>query len=710
LHLGLAGGAVLAAATPALGNHSALERVSVGHATGFAAPNASFAAATEDGSRVFFAVASGDVSNGSGVLYERSGGVTTLISANGAGQPREVQFDGMSEDGDHVFFRTRERLTPEDGEIFDHADTYERFEGVTRLVTTGPTDPHDEDYFLPVRISDDGAHAFFVSADALVAGDTDAERDVYERSGSTTTLVSARPDGTNGGADTAAFLSGITSDGARVFFETAEALVPEDTDTSNDLYERVGGTTTMVTDWDTAFGLGFVVRAISSDGTRVIVGTRKSFDPGDTDNGIDLYELADGQHTLLSTGSTGGAEAADANFAGATSDATAVWFTTFDRLTSDDVDEGPDLYKRQGGATTLISAGPGAGAATTSVKYLGQGGNGERTLFQTYEQLVPEDVDTSTDIYERHADTTSLLSTGPLYAGENIPPIFQAASRDGSRVFFGSTEGLVPGTTSSGYSYVYERFAGVTYLVGRTPLSNFADIFGGASPNGTTVYFNTLEDLGDDANGFRDAYATRVAAYARPKGATPMRVALVPAFQQCAAPNRTHGAPLAFPSCTPPVPGSSDLTLGGNDGTLPARAIGFVHYRVLGTGGPPGDADLRLQLGLTNVMHASSLADYGGSLRVEAEVRRTDTDAGTSMTSQDFPFGFSVPCTPTADPATGSACPAVTTANAVVPGSVPENARSVWALDRVKVFDGGADGDPGTAPNGLLAVQGLFLP
>ena len=40
--------------------------------------------------------------------------------------------------------------------------------------------------------------------------------------------------------------------------------------------------------------------------------------------------------------------------------------------------------------------------------------------------------------------------------------------------------------------------------------------------------------------------------YPRPRGANPSRFALVPAYEPCATPNRTHGPPLAHPSCNPP--------------------------------------------------------------------------------------------------------------------------------------------------------------
>ena len=43
------------------------------------------------------------------------------------------------------------------------------------------------------------------------------------------------------------------------------------------------------------------------------------------------------------------------------------------------------------------------------------------------------------------------------------------------------------------------------------------------------------------------------AGYVRSKGATPTRVPLVPIFNACASPNRTHGPALAFPVVQPAV-------------------------------------------------------------------------------------------------------------------------------------------------------------
>src|SRR3954463_8940718 len=86
------------------------------------------------------------------------------------------------------------------------------------------------------------------------------------------------------------------------------------------------------------------------------------------------------------------------------------------------------------------------------------------------------------------------------------------------------------------------------------------------------------------------------ATHPRPKGATPIRVPFVPAYKPCTAANRTHGAPLAFPSCNPPEQVSPYLTIGTPDANgATANAIGFAKVEVkAGVPGPPEDADVLL--------------------------------------------------------------------------------------------------------------------
>jgi Tol biopolymer transport system component len=205
-------------------------------------------------------------------------------------------------------------------------------------------------------------------------------------------------------------------------------------------------------------------------------------------------------------------------------------------------------------------------------------------------------------------------------------------------------------------------------------------------------------------------------SHVRPKSAIRFRVPLVPAYMPCTASNRTHGPPLAFPSCNPPQREGPNLTLGVGDGN-PAlgRSEGYLKLVVVGTPGPPEDSDASIRFQLTNVMHASDLSEYTGELRSEVTVRRTDREGPTSAshsTTTDFSFGFTVPCSPTPSSSLdASSCVSFTSIDAVVPGALPDGHRTIWELDKVRVYDGGPDEDADSEEdNSLLATQGVFVP
>ncbi len=95
-----------------------------------------------------------------------------------------------------------------------------------------------------------------------------------------------------------------------------------------------------------------------------------------------------------------------------------------------------------------------------------------------------------------------------------------------------------------------------------------------------------------------------VNAYPRPKGASPMRVSLVPAYQACTSPNRTHGPPLAFGSCSPPAQASGQLTVGSPDANgPPAKSVSHLRVNPLrGDPSTPADeADVRLRAQINDV-------------------------------------------------------------------------------------------------------------
>jgi WD40-like Beta Propeller Repeat len=226
--------------------------------------------------------------------------------------------------------------------------------------------------------------------------------------------------------------------------------------------------------------------------------------------------------------------------------------------------------------------------------------------------------------------------------------------------------------------------------------------------------------------------------YARPKGATPLRVSLVRAYPPCTSPNRTHGGPLAVGSCNPPVAASYYLTVGTGDawpGTF-AKFVGAVRFDVKTS--PPADVKMTLSTTDVRCRYADAVAgfcgtanadnanvpDYSGGVRVSVVIQATDKDntsvpaGGTpgSGTNEPFPFGFNATCSLTTDTTIGSDCSIATTANAVLPGIVQGGNRAIWQLGRVDLYDGGPDGNPDTAPddfdtrNTVFATQGVFVP
>jgi uncharacterized repeat protein (TIGR01451 family) len=208
--------------------------------------------------------------------------------------------------------------------------------------------------------------------------------------------------------------------------------------------------------------------------------------------------------------------------------------------------------------------------------------------------------------------------------------------------------------------------------------------------------------------------------YPHPKGASPLRASLVPAYNECTAPNRVHGPPLDSPACAPPGQTSQHLTVGTPDANgRPVKSVGFLRLGVVtdNQSTTPDETDVRLTAEITDVRSKPTLADYNGTLQGNSQIRVTDrnnasapgggTDAATMI---DIPFPFNFTCAATASAAVGATCTVNSSYNAVMPGTVSRLNRAVVGMDQFRVIDGGADGDVFTTPNTLFAVQGVFVP
>jgi hypothetical protein len=726
-----------AGVTAAEASHSAKERVSVGQIGGNGAFDAFFEATSADGARALFTTDEKLVSadtDASFDLYERQGGGTTLLSIGpgGGNGASDVFFSGASADATQAFFETDESLVSGDTDTF--YDVYMRAGGVTTLMSVGPTGGNGPSDVLFHEVSRDGSAVFFETDEQLTSSDSDAELDLYMRSGGTTTHVSTGPDGGNGAF--APSWGGTTYDGSAAFFETMESLLSTDTDGSWDVYKRSGGTTTLVSTGPSG-GNGNAdagYRDNSVDGAHVFFHTAESLVGTDTDTHSDVYDRAGSTTTLLSTGPAGGNGALPATFEAASEDGTRVLFSTNEVLTSSDTDAVKDVYRRSGTTTDHVSTGPAGGNAPIDANLRGVSADATRAYIETEEALVATDTDTGcavgqapscTDVYEYAGGTTTRVSAPGNGA---FDANFAAVSRDGTRVFFDTREVQATSDTDS-FTDVYERFSSTTthISIGPDGGNGSADAFmldaSWLSGDGTRAFFDTTESLiSSDTDSALDIYSATFPTYPRPNSALRTRAALVPAFAQCTSPNRTHGPPLASPSCSPPAGTSSQATTA-------AGFNGYVSYKVdPGATGPPEDSDVRIAASLADVRcvstggncgaaNATGAADYTGELRATVSVRMTDRwnavaagggdDPGTI---EDTTVDATFPCATTGT-STGSACALDTTANALVPGLVKDEKRAIWQLGQARIYDGGPDGNADTpAGDTLYAVQGIFIP
>lgn len=444
-------------------------------------------------------------------------------AANAAAPSTPALYGGTSADGSKVFFESGDPLVEIDTDV--QYDVYQRSGGTTTLVSRAAPGASQVEVLSAsefLAASTDGNRVIFASTKALVAADTDSCNtlgciDIYERFGGVTSLISQGQPGFLGTAatDNAVFL-GASADATHVFFVSSLPLAPEDTDAQNDIYERFGGVTTLVSRGEAALGNGaFDVVAPpfgnSADGSRAFFGTGEKLVAGDTDANCqggcgDVYERSGGTTALVSQGvAPRGNGETHASFVANSADGSRVFFVTTESLLAADDDDCTsigvfpsclDVYERAGGVTTLVSTGPNAPGAFGSF-FDAASADGDRVFFSTGEALAAGDTDGgSSDIYQRSGGATTLTSAGEGALGNGSHFVqFKGISASGSHAFFETAEQLVAGDTDGGLTDVYQRSSGTTTQVTagtEFDSSAFANVivsFAGVSPDGARVFF-----------------------------------------------------------------------------------------------------------------------------------------------------------------------------------------------------------------------------
>jgi len=724
---------LLVLAASASASHDVTERLSYGPTGGNGAIAANYRGISSDGTRVFFQTTEKLVSadTDSAIdLYERSGATTTLISTgpNGGNGAFAATYSGASQDGAKVFFRTSEKLVTTDTD--NAIDVYMRSAGTTTLISLGPNGGNGVQTAFYKANTPDGTRVFFETAESLVSGDSDIARDVYQWSSGTVTRLSTGPSGGNdSNFDT--FYEGSSTDGTHVFMSTDEQLTSTDTDPTTDVYERFGSTTTQLSigpaggNGNVDFDYDAFFDGASADGTKVWLDTDEGLTTDDTDTGYDVYERSGGTITRVSTGPTGGNANLDVFFDAGSADGTRVYFDTIEPLVAGDTDPASDIYVRSGGTTSLVSIGPNGGNGGDFSSFAAiTGTDGSNVFFGTPEGLVASDTDGFEDVYQRDvvAGTTTLISTGPNGGNGPTPAFFAGVGGTAPdlRVFFTTDEQLFSADTDASIDIFERQPTGSTFLSeGRNGADqDINPVYRGASTDGTKVVWETGEALlADDTDSAQDVYAATQGTpggFPRPKGATPIYMPLAPSFQPCASPNRAHGGGLSFQSCNPPAQTSPLVTIGTPDAnTLPAQANKhFIQFRTTGVAGGVDDSDVVITASLNDIRNTSDLTDYAGELQASVTLNITDKDPVNSLPSTlaPLPFKVTIPCTPTASTTIGSTCAVSTSADAQIPGMVPEGRRANWEIGAGEVLDGGADGLASTAPNNVFETQALFVP
>ncbi|HEU5105000.1 MAG TPA: hypothetical protein VFU11_04090 [Solirubrobacterales bacterium] len=365
--------------------------------------------------------------------------------------------------------------------------------------------------------SSDGEYLFFESDEQLVPGDTDNKRDVYvrafdetvgEEGAYVTRQVSVGP--TGGNDSYPASFADVSTDGKQVLFTTDEALVAADKDRRADIYLReIGGSTKLVSAGATSclpdcgsgnFDVGFA--RMTKTGTKVLFLTAERLDSADTDGTVDVYlrNLATSETFLVSAGEASCAPACgnaetSASSVGLTDDGNTAYFATTEPLSDADDDQALDIYARNlpAGPTILVSVGDPAcapcGNGTPASIFVAASSDGGRVTFVTTEKLVPGDEDGANDVYQVAAGAPALVSAGT----EAKPASFAAASDDGTRVFYTTSEAVLPGSDSNNATDVYMWQGGAPQLI--TSGDCCASNFGAATADGSYVFFTTAEDL-----------------------------------------------------------------------------------------------------------------------------------------------------------------------------------------------------------------------
>ena len=282
-------------------------------ALGGGGPNANFQTESGDGSVVYFTDKqnlTSDSIEGDDDLYEcrmhEIAGEYKCALTDVVHAASGVSVLGASKDGTNVYFTSSDALSAQAGSDGERAvpgagNLYELHNGVVRLIAVS-------NQGLPALVSHDGDYLAFGSERSLTGYDNAGAEELFLFNSTTNRVacVSCNPSGASSGGSSTFPLGGrYLSSNGRLFFDSSEALVPQDINKNVDVYEYE------------PVGVGDCApsAATYNEGTKGCVG-------------------------LISPGTATG----ESTFMGASENGDDVFFLTQEKLVADDVDTAMDIY------------------------------------------------------------------------------------------------------------------------------------------------------------------------------------------------------------------------------------------------------------------------------------------------------------------------------------------------------------------------------
>jgi Tol biopolymer transport system component len=280
-----------------------------------------FQIATPDGSKALFLtdeqLVDADADDRSDLYrYDLPADELTLLSVDAEpadGEGPALGVIGQSDDGSHVYFAANGQLTPD--APASGVNIYLWHDGAIDFVARGGGSPLDEtawtqafsaaDQYSTGRVTPDGRHLVFTTMVSQEDGAPTARQVyLYSESDGGVACVSCLPGGSVPleGAFPGTFSPGVVGnqieyrsrmlldDGSRVFFSTAAALVPEDSNGRVDayVYDTASGRSSLISSGQSKDDTFFV--DASADGRDVFFVTREQLTARDVDFNTDLYD------------------------------------------------------------------------------------------------------------------------------------------------------------------------------------------------------------------------------------------------------------------------------------------------------------------------------------------------------------------------------------------------------------------------------------